>query len=335
MNSSKRDYIDLINSQSSSVNKKMDVLVIWPNQPLQMELLAKKYNLHRYDLADDVGKLAMLERVSHKIRAVITTHGGGFSQDLLAQLPCLEIVVCSSVGLDTLCVDRCLARNVAVTNTPDVLTDDVADMALMLILACVRRLPLGSRWISNGHWQNQGQAPLNHSIRNKHLGIVGLGRIGKAIAKRAQAFGMKISYYGRTEKKHSEYKYYDNLITLAQDVDILLPAIPGGKETEQLISREVLSALNSGSYFINISRGSVVDEQALVELLSANALAGAGLDVFVDEPNVPAALLDMENVVLQPHCASGTHETRGAMAQLVVDNLAAHFAGRALLTPVK
>jgi len=316
------------------MDNKIEVLVVRPNQPLQMDLLSQRYHLHRYDLADAAGKRAMLAQVGEKIRAVVTTHGGGFSQCLLEQLPHLEIVASSSVGLDTLCVDHCLARNIAVTNTPNVLTDDVADMAIMLMLASVRRLQLGSRWIATGRWQEQGMAPLNTSLGQKHLGIVGLGRIGEAIAKRAQALGMKISYYGRTQKEHSSYTYFDNLVGLADEVDVLIPAIPGGRETEQLISKEVLRALGGNGYFVNISRGSVVDEQALVELLVAGELAGAGLDVFLNEPDVPPALLDLENVVLQPHCASGTHETRGAMAQLVVDNLAAHFAGEKLLSAV-
>ena len=316
------------------MTKKVDVLVVRANEPAQMALLQQAYNLHRYDLVDDAGKKELLAQIGSKIRAVITTHGAGISQDLLSQLPQLEIVACSSVGLDTLCVDACLSRGVPVTNTPDVLTDDVADMALMLLLATVRRMPSASRWIASGNWQSQGMFSLNTSVNGKHLGIVGLGRIGKAIGRRAEAFGMKVSYYGRSQKQESCYQYYDDLLSLAHDVDILLPTIPGGAQTQQLISAQVLQALGPKGYFINVSRGSVVDEQALVELLQQGALAGAGLDVFANEPHVPSGLLDLDNVVLQPHCASGTHETRGAMAQLVVDNLAAHFSVRALLTAV-
>jgi lactate dehydrogenase-like 2-hydroxyacid dehydrogenase len=207
-------------------------------------------------------------------------------------------------------------------------------MALMLLLSTVRRLLPGVDWINSGAWVEKGMMPLNTSVTGKKLGIVGLGRIGKAIAARAEAFGMEVCYFGRKPQPDVAYPYYDDLLELARDVDILLPAMPGGPETEGLVSRAVLAAIGPAGYFINISRGSVVDEGALVDLLLQGGLAGAGLDVFVDEPRVPEALLALDSVVLQPHCASGTVETRAAMAQLVVDNLAAHFAGRPLLTPV-
>ncbi len=314
---------------------KIDVLVVWPNRPEQMKILEETYQLHRYDQADEPGKEAMLDEVGERIRAVVTTHGGGgFPESLLARLPNLEIVCCSSVGLDTLCVDKCHEHGIPVTNTPDVLTDDVADMAMMLTLTTLRRFLPAVSWIQDGSWVEKGMMPLNTAIKGKKLGIVGLGRIGKAIAKRAEAFGMIVSYYSRSPKSDVDYVHYDDLVALAKDVDVLAPVVPGGADTQGMISREVLTALGPKGYFINVSRGSVVDEPAMVELLQQGSIAGAGLDVFVDEPNVPAPLLTMDNVVLQPHCASGTYETRGAMAQLVVDNLAAHFAGKPLLTAV-
>lgn len=314
---------------------KIDVLVVWPNRPEQMKQLAQDYHLHRYDLANVDEKAHMIDTIGDRIRAIITTHGGGLSADLVAKLPNLEIVCCSSVGVDTLCIDDCFARGIPVTHTPDVLTDDVADMAMMLTLTTLRRFLPAVDWIKSGAWVAQGMMPLNTSLKGKKVGIVGLGRIGKAIAKRAEVFGMEVCYYGRKAQADVNYPYYDSLLCMAKDVDILMPVVPGGPETEGLINRDVLQELGPQGYFINISRGSVVDEKALVELLQAKAIAGAGLDVFVDEPNVPEALLTMDHVVLQPHCASGTFETRGAMAQLVVDNLAAHFAGQPLLTPLK
>lgn len=314
---------------------KIDVLVVWPNRPEQMKQLAQDYHLHRYDLANVDEKVNMIAAVGDRIRAVVTTHGGGLSADLVAQLPNLEIVCCSSVGVDTLCIDECAARGIPVTHTPDVLTDDVADMAMMLTLTTLRRFLPAVAWIKSGAWVTQGMMPLNTSLKGKKVGIVGLGRIGSAIAKRAEAFGMEVCYFARQPKADVPYTYYDFLPRLAKEVDILMPVIPGGRDTEGLINRDVLRELGPEGYFINISRGSVVDEIALVELLATKAIAGAGLDVFADEPNVPPALLTMEHVVLQPHCASGTFETRGAMAQLVVDNLAAHFAGHPLLTPLK
>lgn len=311
----------------------IDILVVWPNRPKQMLQLSNTYQLHRYDLASDAEKEAMLASVGHRIRAVVTSHGGGFSAELLQRLPNVEVVCSSSVGLDTLCVEACQARGIAVTHTPDVLTNDVADMAIMLILATLRRLIPAADWIKNGHWERQGMMPLNTTLTNKTLGLVGMGRIGKAIATRAQAIGLQVCYYARQAKPEMSFPFYGDLQKMAANVDILAPVVPGGAGTKHLIDRAVLAALKPTSYVINISRGSVIDETALVECLQQGNIAGAGLDVFDDEPHVPSPLLAMDNVVLQPHCASGTVETRDAMAQLVVDNLAAHFAGKPLLTP--
>jgi len=313
---------------------KIEVLVVAPGYPTQMAVLAERYQLHRYDLADQAGKQQIIKAHGEAIRAVMTTGGGGFSESLLDQLPKLEIVACGSVGFDSICVEACLKRGVAVTNTPDVLTNDVADMALMLTLATVRRLVPGMDWVRQRKWQQDGPIQLNTRIEGKRMGIIGLGRIGKAIAKRAESFGMEICYFGRRPQADVSYPYFSNLKDMANNVDILVAAVPGGSETQGMITREVLEALGEQGYFINIARGSVVDEQALVALLEAGGIKGAGLDVFVDEPNVPEALFTLDNVVLQPHCASGTHETRAAMAQLVVDNLAAHFSQKPLLTPV-
>jgi len=313
--------------------EKIDALVVWPNRPEQMKVLDEVYRLHRLDLAEDPELL--LQEVAPRIRAVVTSHGGGFKQSLLERLPNLEIVASSGVGTDTLCVEACRERGIPVTHTPDVLTDDVADMGMLLLLATVRRLLPAERWIRDGYWEARGMMPLNTSVRGKRLGIVGLGRIGKAVARRAETFGLQVSYYGRRPQPDVAYPYYDDLAGLARDVDILLLAVPGDTGTQGLVSADVLQALGPSGYLINVARGAVVDEPALVQALQDGTIAGAGLDVFVDEPRVPAALLDLENVVLQPHCSSGTVETRGAMAQLVVDNLAAHFAGRPLLTPVR
>lgn len=313
--------------------EKIDVLVVWPNRPEQMQMLDETYRLHRLDQAEDPE--ALLQEVAPRIRAVVTSHGGGFKPSLLERLPNLEIVASSGVGTDTLCVEACRARGIPVTHTPDVLTDDVADMGMMLLLATVRRLLPAERWIREGHWEARGMMPLNTSVTGKRLGIVGLGRIGKAVARRAEAFGLEVRYFGRRQQAGVAYPFYDDLVELARHVDILLLAVPGDTGTGGLVNAEVLQALGPKGYLVNVARGSVVDEPALVRALQDGVIAGAGLDVFVDEPRVPAALLDLENVVLQPHCSSGTVETRGAMAQLVVDNLAAHFAGRPLLTPVR
>ncbi|ENO13217.2 2-hydroxyacid dehydrogenase [Marinobacter nanhaiticus D15-8W] len=297
-----------------------------------MAELEDLYILHRLDQATDSDVL--IANFGEKIEVVVTSNGVGFSRELLDRLPNLKLVSSQGVGTDGLCVEACKARGVHVANTPDVLNDDVADMALMLLLATVRRLLPGDRWVRGGHWVRDGMMPLNRCVRGKRLGIAGLGRIGKAIAHRAEAFGLDIAYYGRREQPEVDYPWYDDLQALAEDVDILVVALPGGEPTHRLVGRSVLEALGPDGYLVNIGRGSVVDEPDLVEVLSSGMLAGAGLDVFADEPNVPQALLDMDNVVLQPHCASGTEETRHAMAQLVVDNVAAYFSGSPLLTPV-
>ncbi|TYL48934.1 2-hydroxyacid dehydrogenase [Marinomonas sp. IMCC 4694] len=312
----------------------IDVLVMVPCRPEQFALLEQRYRLHRYDLADSAGKTHILEQFASSIRAVITTHTGGFPEALLDRLPNVEIVAVASVGFDTVCIDACEKRSVAVTNTPDVLTDDVADMALMLLLNTVRRLLNGVDWIRSGRWQRQEVMPLNTSLTGKRVGIVGLGRIGKAIAHRCEAFGLLVCYYGRREQEAVTYAWYSDLTEMAENVDVMMVVVPGGIQTQGLISKKVLKALGKDGYFINVSRGSVVDEDALIEALESGDIKGAGLDVFANEPYVPARLLALDNVVLQPHCASATEETRGAMSQLVVDNLAAHFAGQALLTKV-
>ena len=313
----------------------IDVLVMVPCRPEQLKTLEQRYRLHRFDLADESGKEAMLLTHGAAIRAVVTTHTGGFTEALLDRLPNVEIVAVASVGYDTVCVDACAKRGIPVTNTPDVLTNDVADMALMLLLTTVRRLLNGVNWIQNGHWQSKGMMALNTSLTGKRVGIVGLGRIGKAIAVRCEAFGLQPCYYGRREQKDVSYPWFSDLEKLAEQVDVMIVAVPGGADTQGLIGKKVRLALGKQGYFINIARGSVVDENALIDVLVSGEIKGAGLDVFVDEPNVPEALLTLDNVVLQPHCASGTEETRSAMSQLVVDNLNAHFTGQSLLTPIR
>ncbi|TBW55703.1 2-hydroxyacid dehydrogenase [Marinobacter halodurans] len=308
------------------------VLVVGAIGRLQMDELETRYTLHRLDQAGDPETL--LSEVGDRIRVVLTSNGVGFPEDLLARLPNLELVSSQGVGTDGLCVDACRVRGVAVANTPDVLNDDVADMAMMLVLATVRRLVAGDRWVRDGRWEREGMMPLNRCIHGKVLGIAGLGRIGKAIARRAEAFGLEIAYFGRRQQPDVHYRWCDSLEGLARDSDILLLALPGGDATRGVVDEAVLNALGPDGYLINIGRGSVVDEACLVDFLEQGKLAGAGLDVFAHEPRVPEALKAMEQVVLQPHCASGTVETRDAMAQLVADNIVAHFEGRPLLSPV-
>jgi lactate dehydrogenase-like 2-hydroxyacid dehydrogenase len=208
-------------------------------------------------------------------------------------------------------------------------------MGLALMLAVLRRVVEGDRYVRAGRWRKEGPMRLAACARGKRLGILGLGRIGKALARRAEALGMRVAYHGRRPQPDIAYPFHGDLVDLARDSDVLALTCPGGAETRGLVDAAVLEALGPAGYLVNVARGSVCDEPALVAALVEGRIAGAGLDVFADEPNVPEALLGLDNVVLQPHAASATDETRDAMAQLVVDNLAAHFAGKPLLTPVR
>jgi lactate dehydrogenase-like 2-hydroxyacid dehydrogenase len=224
-------------------------------------------------------------------------------------------------------------QGIIVTNTPDVLTDDTADIGIALTLAVFRRTVEGDIYVRSGQWMKKGPMPLGRSLRGKTMGIIGLGRIGQAIARRAEAFGLDIIYHGPRDKKVS-YPFVANLEEMAAKSDILMVACPYTAETHHLVDAKVLKALGRDGVLVNIARGKIVDEKALVDALEAGVIAGAGLDVFEKEPDVPSALCRLDNVVLQPHVGSATHETRGAMAQLVVDNLLLYFEKAEVLTPV-
>jgi hydroxypyruvate reductase len=237
------------------------------------------------------------------------------------------------VGVDTIDLEAARERGVAVSNTPDVLTDCVADLALGLVIDVARRLSAADRFVRRGDWP-KGQFPLATRVWGKKLGIVGLGRIGAAIARRAGGFDMPVRYHSRRLVENSPYEYEASVTALASWADFLVVACAGGAATRHLVSREVIEALGAGGYLVNISRGSVVDEAALVEALQAGRIAGAALDVFEDEPNVPPVLFALDNVVLLPHIASATHETRQAMADCVLANLRSWFDSGRLVTPV-
>lgn len=311
---------------------KEDIIVLKEMPPSSvMEDLAKSYNLHLLYQARD--RAAMLASVARTCRAVTTMGGVPTRADVIDALPKLEIIACYGVGVDAIDLERAKQRGVAVTNTPDVLTEGVADMALALVLATQRQIVNGDRYVRSGEWKRRGDMWLCRGVSGRKLGILGLGRIGMAIAKRAEAFGMPIAYHGPS-KKDVKYQYFPDLVELARDVDILVLACPGGPKTKGLVTRAVIDALGAKGTLINIARGSVVDEPELVKALVEGRLGNAGLDVFVDEPNVPPELLGLDNVTFQPHQGSATLETRRAMGQVVIDNLAYHFAGKPLLTKV-
>jgi lactate dehydrogenase-like 2-hydroxyacid dehydrogenase len=309
------------------------VLQVGPLKPSLAETLESRY--HALVLPDDAADRAdMLARHGDDVTAVVTSGRTGVDAALMAALPRLGAVVNFGVGYDTTDVDAAAARGIGVSNTPDVLTDCVADTAVGLMIDVMRQFSAADRYVRAGRWPVAGNYPLTRQVSNTRVGIVGLGRIGTAIAKRLSAFGCSIAYHNRHEVQGSSYRYVDSPVGLARDVDVLVVAAAGGSGTRHLISREVLDALGADGFLVNIARGSVVDEAALVDALTAGRLAGAGLDVFADEPNVPTELLAQDNVVLLPHVASGTVETRLAMERLTLRNLDEFLSNGHLVTPV-
>lgn len=310
---------------------KPDVLLMGAIYGPTMKQLDEAYTVHRYWEAAD--KPALLAKIAGSCEAVATSGGHGISADVIKALPKLKIISSFGVGYDSTDVAAAKAAGAHVTNTPDVLTDCVADTTWALILSTVRKTAAYDKFVREGKWL-KGGAPLTDKVWGEKMGIIGLGRIGKAIAKRGEGFGMQVAYHGRNKQAGVAFDYHPTAVELARNVKILVVVTPGGKDTDKIVSAEVIEALGPKGYLINISRGSTVDEKALVKALVDGKLGGAGLDVFVEEPKVPEELFKLDNVVLQPHVGSGTFHTRQAMGQLVVDNLAAYFAGKPLHTEV-
>ena len=276
----------------------------------------------------------LLQRHTYDVQAIISTYNSsGVSERLMMALPNLEIIAQFGVGYDNIDLKAAHERGIVLTNTPDILTGDVADAALYLLLNVARRVVEADMFVRVGRWHS-GAMPLSSSVAGKTVGIVGFGRIGMAIAKRVEAFDMNIIYHSRSKKEDVAYSYYNDLEAMATDSDFLVLACSGGEETKDLITYKILEALGSKGYLVNIARGSVVCEEDLLIALENRVIAGAGLDVFANEPNVPEEMFKMDNVVLSPHIASATLETRSKMGQLVLDNIKAHFSGQPLLTPV-
>ena len=311
--------------------KTIEVVMPAPMMPLIVEGVANNFTLHR--LWETQDQAALLSDIGSRVRGLAA--GGGVMIDgaMMDRLPKLEIIANMGVGYDRVDAAEAGRRGIIVTNTPDVLTEEVADLALGLLIATVRQLPQVDRYLRAGKWL-QRDYPLTATLRSRKVGIVGLGRIGKAIAKRLEAFGLEIAYHGRSQQPGVSYKYYPDLKAMARDVDVLMCVAPGGPETKHLVNRDVLRALGPDGVVINVGRGSVVDERALIEALRDKVILTAGLDVFEDEPRVPQELIDIDHVVLLPHVGSASVYTRDAMGQLVVDNLLAWFSGKGPLTPV-
>ena len=310
---------------------KPDILLIGAlPQPCEARLEAG-FTLHRSTPGADLNALGPTREA---IRGLVTGGVTGASRAVMEALPRLEIVAVNGIGTDAVDLAHARARGIQVTVTPDVLTDDVADLAMGLLIATARRICLGDRFVRAGHWGRQA-LPLATKVSGKRLGILGLGRIGRAIARRADGFGMEIAYTDLQQLPDVPWRHEPSLMALARWADMLVVAAAGGPASHALVNVDVLDALGPEGLLVNVARGSIVDEAALVAALQQGRLGAAGLDVFTDEPRVPEALWTMDNVVLQPHRASATVETRTAMGDLVVANLEAHFAGRPLPTPVR
>jgi hydroxypyruvate reductase len=296
-----------------------------------MATLQSEFTAH--NLFEAQNKDAFFEKCAARVRGLATFGPLPVDGKLMDALPKLEIVANFGVGVDAINLADAKQRNIIVTNTPDVLNECVADTALALILNTLRKLPQSENYLRAGNWASRGPYPLTTSLGGKVLGVLGLGRIGEAIAKRAMACGMTIRYHNRN-KKDVPYPYDPDPATLAKNSDVLMVVTPGGSETAKLVNEKVLQALGPEGYLVNIARGSVVDEPVLLRYLQEKKIAGAGLDVFADEPRVPPEFFTLDNAVLFPHVASATVETRKAMGDLQIENLRRHFAGKPVLTRV-
>jgi lactate dehydrogenase-like 2-hydroxyacid dehydrogenase len=314
------------------MGEKADVLILGPAKPTIVDGLATRFHLHKE--ADTGSAEALLGELAPRLRALaVSAPPGRIDSAFMSRLPKLEIVSSFGVGYDHIDAAWAGARGIIVTHTPDVLNEEVADTAMGLLLCTVRQLPQADRFVRSGEWV-KGEFPHTPTLRDRTVGIVGLGRIGKSIARRLEAAAVKLAYHGRSEQPDVSYRYYPDLVAMARDVDVLLVITPGGPGTRHLVNAAVLEALGPQGILINVARGSVVDEAALIDALQKKTIYSAGLDVFADEPNVPRELIEMEQVVLLPHVGSASVHTRRAMDQLVVDNLLAWADGRPPLTPV-
>ncbi len=313
--------------------EKPDVLLVGAKKPVMMKGLEGKVTLHHWLDAKD--KDSFVKEVGNKIKAIAIAYTANkVDEKFLKQFPHLEQVSSFGVGYDHIDAKWAGANGIVVTNTPEVLNEEVADTALGLLLCTVRELPQSERFLRAGKWP-QGHYPLTKAtLRDRTVGMVGMGRIGKAIAKRLDAFGVPVVYHSRKPQAGVSYKYYPDLIEMARAVDTLMVIVPGGASTQNMINAEVLKALGPRGILINMARGSVVDEPALIEALKNRTIYSAGLDVFAKEPQVPKELIEMDHIVLFPHLGSSTEVTRAAMDQLVVDNILAWAAGNPPLTPV-
>ena len=312
---------------------KPEVLLIGQAKPVMVGGVEPFATVHKLVEAKDQD--AFIKEVAQRIRGIAIAYTANkIDGAFMSRFPNLEIVSSFGVGYDHVDATWAGEHGIVVTNTPDVLNEEVADTALGLLLCTVREFPQAERYLRAGKWPQGGYRLTPATLRDRSVGIVGMGRIGKAIARRLEAFGVPVVYHSRNPQAGVSYKYYPKLVDMARDVDTLMVIVPGGAATKNLIDADVLQALGPNGILINMARGSVVDEQALIKALKDRTIMSAGLDVFVNEPQVPQELIEMEHIVLFPHLGSASAATRRAMDQLVVDNLKSWFSGKGPLTPV-
>ena len=306
---------------------KQHLLLLEPLPEPTLASLAEYFIIHPFTNMDDLAKIAP------DIRAIATGGSYGVAPEVMAALPHLEIIAVNGVGLDKIDLTEAQKRHIRVTVTTDISTNDVADMAMLLLLALKRNLKTNEQFLLDGNWAAGKLPPLAHSLNGRKLGIAGFGRIGQAVARRAQASNMEVAYFNPHPREGSTLTFEPSLKALAAWADILVITLPATAATKNIVNADILAALGKDGVLINTARGSVIDEEALLTALKSKSIAGAGLDVFQNEPTINPAFLTLDNVVLQPHQASATIETRLAMGQNIIDNLLAYFSGKPLLTP--
>ncbi|MBA5727518.1 2-hydroxyacid dehydrogenase [Bombella mellum] len=307
---------------------KRPLLLLEPLPEPTLKTLSEHFTIHPFTSMDELAKIAS------GIQAIATGGSYGVAPEVMAALPDLKIIAVNGVGLDRIDVAEAKRRNIHVTVTTDISTNDVADMTMLLLLALKRNLKSNEQFLLDGQWADGKLPPLAHSLNGRRLGIAGFGRIGQAVARRAEASNMEVAYFNPHPRTGSPLTFEPDLGKLASWADVLVITLPATPETKHIINADILEALGKDGVLINTARGSVIDEDALLAALKNRTIAGAGLDVFQNEPKINPAFLSLENVVLQPHQASATVETRLAMGQNIIDNLLAFFSGKPLLTPV-
>lgn len=314
---------------TENTQTKQPLLLLEPLPEPTLETLGQYFTIHPFS------DMEALKAIAPSIRAIATGGSYGVRPDVMAALPNLEIIAVNGVGLDKIDLTEAKRRNIRVTVTTDISTNDVADMAMLLLLALKRNLRSNEQFLVEGQWATGKLPPLAHSLNGRKLGIAGFGRIGQAVARRAQASDMEVAYFNPRPRTESPLRFEPDLQKLASWADVLVITLPATPATKHIINSDVLTALGKVGVLINTARGSVIDEDALLDALKNKKIAGAGLDVFQNEPTINPAFFALENVVLQPHQASATVETRLAMGQNIIDNLLAHFNGKPLLTPAR